>query len=198
MRTDPATLLRGLVKLVVVVAAAALVGEGVGIGLAKLSGSDAGAAQALSSTTTATSAAAPTTQAQAPPTTTAATTTAAPSAANYTAPRVEVLSAQLGPRSASTGRALVSARVRVTNRTRRPLVGQAPTLLSVQDEVPVNDSGSAAPNALLRTLAPGASATGVLRFTLPSPVAQRLTAKPAARLGIAGRIVALKLTKVSR
>jgi hypothetical protein len=203
VRIDRQTLLRGVAKFIAVVLLAGFVGAGVGIALAKLSGNDGGEAPAPAAAVSATSAQTATTTL---PTTTqtqstgtsAGTETAAPLATVYRAPRVEVLSAQLGAPSAATGRAPVTAQVRVTNRGTRPLPVEAPTLLSVQDEVPLDPSGTAEAGPLLGAVAPGAGATGTLHFTLPAEVARRLTVKPAARLRMAGRIVALNLTTESR
>ncbi len=192
MQSDPKALLRGLAKFVAVVVAAGLAGAGLGIALAKLSGNGGGATAELpvaASATTATPTATP------PPetTTTAGTQTTAPETATYRAPRVEILSALIGPVSPSTGRALIAARVRVTNRGRRPLVIEAPALLSGRDEVALNESK--APNPLIRTVTPGANASGMLRFTLSPEITQRLNANLAARLRIARRTILLKLTK---
>jgi hypothetical protein len=191
------TLLRGLAKFVAVVLAAGLAGAGIGIVLAKLSGNDGGDTPALPAAASATSAqAAPTTQAQPPPPSAARTETTPSSVAKDTTPSVRVLSALLGRQSYSTGRALVAARVRLTNRARRPLVVGSPALLSGQDEVPPNAPASSAATSFPRTVAPGASATGTLRFTISPEIAQRLNADlAAARLRIAKRVVALRLTK---
>ena len=167
MRIDRQTLLRGLAKFVAVVVAAGLVGAGLGIALAKLSGNEGGeTAQSAPATSTA------------PP---ASTTPAAvaPDAPAAVAPRIEVLSALLGRTSQSTGRALVAARVRITNRTDSRISLDDPALLAGQDEFPPNES--AASNSVLRPLAPAASATGTVRFVLPPIVTRRLTANPTAQ-----------------
>ena len=188
MRTDPKTLLRGLAKFAAVVVVAGLVGAGLGIALAKLSGNDGGATQALPAPVTATTAA--------PATTTAATTTApAAAGSDDQPPRVEVLSALLGRTSDSSGRALVAARVRVTNRGQRPLAIEAPALLSGEDEVALNESADGSPNPLITSVEPGASVSGTVRFTLSPEITQRLNANPGARLRIANRTVELRLTK---
>jgi hypothetical protein len=202
VRPDPQTLLRGLAKFVAVVVAAGLVGAGVGIALAKLSGNDgsdtpaipAAASTANPQTSTTADSASPTRETPPRPST-AATETTQSSAATTRSPSVRVLSALLGRRSYSTGRALVAVRIRVKNRAGRPLVVDGPVLLSGQDEIRTNASPTAAATALTRPVAPGASATGTLRFILPPDIAQRLHAKPAARLRIAKRTVALTLKK---
>gem|GEM_PF-2058687 len=190
MPPDPKRLLRGVGKLIAVVLAAGLAGAGIGIGLAKLTGGDDTSAPVLPATA---STAAKTTQ-TAPRATTSKTptgTTTAP--AVYRVPRVEVLSAQLGPIDAATGRAQATVRVRVTNRGIGPLRISTPQLLSAQDKVPLDAAARGGAGALLRRIAVGRRATGSLRFTLPAAVAQRLTATPQARLRIARRTVALPL-----
>ena len=172
MRTDPTTLLRGLAKFVAVVVVAGLVGAGVGIGLAKLSGNDGDGAAA------------------------ATETTPASGSSDLQRPRIDVLSALLGRVSLSTGRALVAVRVRITNHGGRSLTVGDPILLTGQDEVSPNPATTAGrADRVPRTLAAGASATGVVRFTLSRELAERLTASPTARLRIANRIVTLNLTR---
>lgn len=189
VRTDPRMLLRGLVKFVAVVVVAGLAGAGIGIALAELSGND-GASEPL---LPATSQRASTSTGRTATTTSTATSTTAAKAV-YRVPRVQIAAAQLGPVSESTGRALVAVRVRVTNRGNRPLTIKTPALLSGQDEVPLGSSARDAAGALLRPIDSGATAAGVLRFTAPSDIAQRLTANPGARLRIQNRVVVLKLT----
>jgi hypothetical protein len=200
VRPDPQTLLRSLAKFVAVVVVAGLVGAGVGIALAQLSGDDGSdtpaspaAVSATTAQTTAADGTSPTTETQPRSSTAAASETTASSAATARAPTVRVLSALLGRRSYSTGRALVAVRIRVTNRAGRPLVVDGPVLLSDQDGIRPNASPSGA--SFPPTLAPGASATGTLRFIIPPGIAQRLHAKPAARLRIAKRTVVLTLKK---
>jgi hypothetical protein len=200
VRADPQTLLRGLAKFVAVVVASGLVGAGVGIALAKLSGNDGSDTPALPAavstanpqTSTTADDASSTTETQPRPSTASKTTQ---SSAAARSPSVRVLSALLGRRSYSTGRALVAVRIRVTNRTGRPLVVDGPVLLSGQDEIRTNASPSATATSLTLPVAPGASATGTLRFILQPDIAQRLHAKPAARLRVAKRTVVLTLKK---
>ncbi len=193
VRMDPKLLLRGLGKFLAVVVAAGLAGAGIGIGLAELSGNDSPTDPVLPATT-----AQPTTAPAAGTRTTGTTGTVAtstsPTKPVYRVPRVQVLSAQLGPVSESTGRALVAVRVRVTNRGNRPLTIKTPALLSGEDEVPLGSDAREAAGALLRPIDPAATAPGVLRFSLPSTIAQRLTATPAARLRVANRTVTVELT----
>lgn len=188
---DPKLLLRGLGKFVAVVIAAALAGAGIGIGLAELSGNDGAETPLLPVTTAQTSTSGPETTTGTTPTATTSTST---TAAVYRVPRVQILSAQLGPISESTGRALVAVRARVTNRGNRDLTIRTPALLSGDDEVELGSGARDAAGALLRPIAPGQSATGTLRFNAPSAVAQRLTATPSARLRVANRTVAVELT----
>ncbi len=181
-RIDRPTLLRGLAKFAAVVVVAALIGAGLGIVLAKRSGNDGGETASQSAPLTPTS-----------PATSTTTETAEPDVADVVAPLIEVLSALLERTSQSTGRALVAARVRITNRTRRRITLDDPALVSGQDEIAPNES--AASNPVLRPLAPSASATGTVRFTLPPDVTRRLTANPTAELRIAGGTVVLTLVE---
>ena len=191
---DPKLLLRGFGKFLAVVVAAGLAGAGIGIGLAELSGND-GPTDPVLPTTTAQPTTAPAAGTQTTATTGTVATSTSPTKPVYRVPRVEVLSAELGPVSESTGRALAAIRVRVTNRGNRPLTIKTPALLSGDDELPLGLDAREGAGALLRPIAPAASATGVLRFSLPSAIAQRLTATPAAaRLRVANRTVTVELT----
>jgi hypothetical protein len=171
--TDPRTLLRGVLKLVAVVAAAGLAGASIGVGLAKLSGNDGDDAAALPA-----------------PTSSARTSTASPNRQ----PRVKFISARLIPPPNETGRARVTVRVRVTSRSDSPITSLAPALLTGQDVVQIDTGARADAGRLLRPLAPGATVTGTLRFTPSAEATRRLTARPRARLRIVERIVTLKLT----
>jgi hypothetical protein len=189
---DPQLLLRGLAKFVAVVLAAGLAGAGIGIGLAELSGNDATTDPVLPATT-AQPTTATTTGTQTGSKTTATTATG-PTKPVYRVPRVEVLSAELDSISESTGGALVAIRVRLTNRGNRALTIKTPALLSGDDEVPLGASAGDAAGPLLKAIAVGESATGVLRFSLPGAIAQRVTANPGARLRVGNRIVTVRLT----
>jgi len=179
VRTHPKTLLLGFAKLVAVVVAAGLAGAGIGIALSKLSGNDSSGEPLLPATTS--------------PAATSAAATRGSGESGYRAPRVQVLSAQLGPVSESTGRALVAVRARVTNRGRRALTITKPALISREDEVPLGTNARDAAGPLLQPIAPDGRATGTLRFAVPGRVAQRLSATPAARLRVASRTVIVKL-----
>jgi hypothetical protein len=194
-------LLRGLAKLIAVVVLAGLAGALIGIGLARLSGNDGtDAGPVLPVTTSATIASTTPTAARETTTgtmstattagTTAPRTTAAASGGDYRIPRVQVLSAQ---NITATGKPRVIAKIRVTNRGRRPLTLTAPVLISISDEMPLDAARDQA-RPLLRPIAPSASATGTLRFSTPPAIAKRLTANPGARLRIAKRTLILKLT----
>ena len=198
VRPDLKMMLRGLGKFVAVALAAGLGGAAIGIGLAELTGDDA---QTPTTTATTSAQAATTgsqtetetqttqaTQTETTParTSTTNTSTTAPPRGRILVPRVEILSARLAD-------GLVTARVRVTNRYSRPLKLTTPALVSGEDEVPLDDGGRDGARALLTTLDPGEDATGELRFTTPSAVAQRLADSPRARLKIAGRTVSLAL-----
>ena len=193
MRIDPRLLLRGFAKFVAVVVAAGLAGAGIGIALAELSGDDGSDELAVPATTPRT------TRSQATdattPTGTVATSTS-PTKPVYRVPRVQILAAQLGPVSESTGGARVSVRVRVTNRGNRDLTITKPALISDDDEMQLARGAREAAGRLLRPIAPRSSATGVLRFDVPDAVAERLTANPVARLRIRNRTVAVKLQPI--
>jgi hypothetical protein len=203
---NPQMLLRGFGKFIAVVVVAGLAGALIGIGLAKLSGNDASSDPAIpASTATSTtpertqttarsgSTATTTTPARTTSTTTSKTSTTA-SDGVYRVPRVQVVSAELGPASESTGRALVAVRARVTNRGNRPLTIKTPVLVSGDDEVSLARTRRDAAGALLKPIEPGATASGTLRFTVGRAVAQRL-ADSDARLRVANRTVTVKLTQ---
>lgn len=183
MRPSPKSLLGGLLKFVLVVAAAGAAGLGLGEGLARLNG-DTGSPAAATPTTTSSAAAT---------TTAAAAGTTPPAGTAKPVVDVEVLSAGLGPQSPVTGHARVNAEVRVTNRAQTPLRITTARLLSASDEVPLDSGARPQAAALLRPIAAGASATGKLRFTTPSAIAQRLHASPTAHLRIADKTVELNL-----
>jgi hypothetical protein len=197
---------RGLGKFVVVAVVAALVGAAIGVGLAALTDSSDEPAASVPATTAAAPAPSPATQTQpaAPPPpppgetqtqteTEPPTTTATPAKLVGPVPKVRIASATIGE-PAANGHALVTAKVTVTNRYSAALPSETPTLISDADQVPLDTAGKKAAGPLLNTLDPDASATGELRFTLPSAVARRLRTTPTAKLRIAGRTVAMKLT----
>jgi pyruvate/2-oxoglutarate dehydrogenase complex dihydrolipoamide acyltransferase (E2) component len=207
-------MLRGLLKFLAVAVGAGALGVGVGVGLAEVGGSGdttaaletTGSPSATTITTdrsytpatpttpttqsTSTSGAAQTTQ-------TTPTQTAATSATPAPTPHVQVLSALLCPATAASEQADRQARVtvgvRVTNRDSRTLAAQAPRLLVGAARIGSDPGAKAGAGALLKALAPAASATGTLRFQTSGSVTQRLTGQRRARLGIAGRNVAVPI-----
>lgn len=125
MRIPPNVVLRGLLKFVAVVLAAGVVGAGLGIALAELTGDDEaptplapqidgspGTATDTATATTATS----TTGARQPPQVSRTT-------------RVQIQSAVLYPASEDPQRARLVIRVRVTSRSVRPIPGRTPMLI---------------------------------------------------------------------
>jgi hypothetical protein len=202
VRMDSRMLLLGLAKLVAVVVAAGLAGALIGIGLAKLSGNDGtDAGPVLAATSATTSSTAPTTTPAPEPTagttstppaagTSTAQTTTTASGGDYREPRIEVLAAQI---ITASGKPRVIATIRVMNRGARPLKLSPPVLVSISDKLPL-DAARVRARPLLRSIAPGASATGTLRFSTPPAIARRLTASRGSRLLIAKRTIILKLT----
>lgn len=184
MRTPPGILFRGVLKFAVVVLAATAVGAGLGVGLAALSGDD-GPSPVPVTTSASTS-------------TSPAQTTAATPAQGSRSPRVRVLSAVLFPSATASGRARrrarLSVRVRVTNRDSATLAAQDPQLLVDTRRISTDPRADSVAGPLLESLAPAASAAGELRFETTGAVTGRLHARPSARLRIAHRTVAVKIT----
>jgi hypothetical protein len=215
VRYDPQRLLRGFGKLVAVVVAAGLAGAGIGIGLAQLTGSGDSTAPALPATNGASPARAATSPAsrtqtvaaQKPTTTATAARTSKPAATRTTTtsrtsttaaarlpflvPRVQVLSARL--KGSPTAAGHVTVRVRVINRSTRPLALAAPVLVTGNDEILRDSADGSAARPLLKKLAAGSSATSELRFTTTSAVTQRLSTTLRAHLRIARRSIVLRL-----
>jgi len=195
-------LLRGFGKLIAIVVAAGLAGALIGIALAELTGGDDSSTPIASATSTVAPAVTPTvapltetqTQTTATQTQTQPTSTTIEPAAPVRGlvPRVEVLSAQIAPLSADGG-TLVTVRVRVTNRRGRALSPEDPVLLVGPDAVPLDDGANAAAGAVRKALEPGEPASGSLRFTVPSAIAQRIRASGKAQLKIATRTINLRI-----
>jgi len=173
--------LRGLAKLVAVLASVAVGGLAIGAALAKLSGDSGGAtggppAGSASNPTTATSEKRASTRGQKP--------------AN--AVRVRVVSAILHPASSSSGkrrqRARLSVHVRVTNRGSRRFVPSRPVLVSGDVRLKTDRNQDSA-DTNLEALAPGATGDVTLRFETAGTVTQRVRQQLRARLVIAGRQV---------
>lgn len=177
-----AMVLRGLVKLVAVVAVASAAGIGLGVGIAELTGDDAP----------------PTAPAVAPTSSTprATTTTSAITAPAATGKvRVEILSATARPAADGAARgARLTVRARVVNASGRAIAPQPPSLLidDVRPAIAPEPAGTAA--ALLApSLATGATAEGTLRFDLPTASPSDLTTARV-RLQIAGKFIVLSPT----
>jgi len=191
-------LLRGFGKLIAIVVAAGLAGALIGIALAELTGGDDSSTPIASATSTVAPAVTPTvaplTETQTTETQTQPTSTTIEPAAPVRGlvPRVEVLSAQIAPLSADGG-TLVTVRVRVTNRRGRALSPEDPVLLAGPDAVPLDDGAKAAAGAVRKALEPGEPASGSLRFTVPSAIAQRIRASGKAQLKIATRTINLRI-----
>jgi len=66
-------------------------------------------------------------------------------------------------------------------------------LLEGPDAVELDSDSKDAAGALRKALEPGETASGALRFTVPSAVAQRIRATGKAQLKIAARTINLKL-----
>jgi hypothetical protein len=204
-------MLRGLLKFLAVAVGAGALGVGVGVGLAEVGGGDdttpalemtSGPSEtevATSARTTPTTRTTPPTQttpaAQTTTQTQTQTTAASPTLART--PHVQVLSALLCAATAASEqadrRARVTVGVRVTNRDSRTLAAQAPRLLVGAARIGSDPEAKDAAGALLKALAPAASATGTLQFQTSGSVTQRLTGQRRARLGIAGRTVAVPI-----
>ena len=206
-------MLRGFGKLIAIVVAAGLAGAIIGITLAELTGGDDSSAPIASATSTAAPASTGTgaelpglqpetqttetepeteteTQTQTGPTSTTIKPTAP--VKGFKVPRVEIVSAQIAPLS-SDGGTVVTVRARVTNRRGRALDPEDPVLLEGPDAVELDSDSKDAAGALRKALEPGETASGALRFTVPSAVAQRIRATGKAQLKIAARTINLKL-----
>jgi len=202
-------MLRGFGKLIAIVAVAGLAGAIIGIGLAELTGDEDSTAPVATATTPAAPAVTqtvasvpvpvpvPVTPTQATPAetkTTQTSTTIEPGVPvrGFKVPRVEVLSAQIA-RLSNDGGTPVTVRVRVTNRRGRALEPEDPVLLEGPDAVPLDDEAKATAGAVRKALEPGETASGSLRFTVPSAIARRIRATGEAQLKIATRTITLKV-----
>jgi len=204
-------MMRGFGKLIAIVVAAGLAGAIIGIALAELTGGGDSSAPIATATSTAAPASTGTgadlpgvqpesqttetepkteTQTQTGPTST--TIKPAVPVKGFKVPRVEIVSAQIAPLS-SDGGTVVTVRARVTNRRGRALEPKDPVLLEGPDAIELDSDSKDAAGALRKALEPGETASGALRFTVPSAVAQRIRATGKAQLKIAMRTVNLKL-----
>jgi hypothetical protein len=200
-------LLRGLAKLIAVIALAGAAGVGLGIGLSELTGdseqdtSTAGSNSSAEPSTTGETAARRT----APKTTagsveharTTTTHTATPKRQRRpSAARVRVVSVVFHRESAPSARrrrrAVLAIHVRVVNRGRRAIANVAPVLV-VGARRRVEPSAQDSTGSLLRLLRPGSTADGTLRFKTAGGLTDRLASRRRAQLRIAGKPVTLKV-----
>ncbi len=189
MRRRPSIILRGVLKFLTVAVAAAAVGAGIGVGLGSLRGDSSPAGTPMtgsdSKQTETTSQTTPTTKTQ-----------TTPDRKDRT-PSVRVVKAVLFPAATQRGRALqrarVSVRVRVTNRGSEPLDPGKPRLIVDDERVGVDPRAVKIAGDVLKSIPPGKSETGELRFETSGALTQRLKDKPSARLRIAGRIASVDI-----
>jgi len=164
-------LLRGLAKLIAVIALAGAAGVGLGIGLSELTG-DSQRDTSTGATHTATNKRQPSTSVV----------------------RVQVVSVVLHRESAPSARrrrrAVLAVHVRVVNRGKRTIANLAPVLVA-------GVRGRAEPSAkdstgsLLRALRPGSTADGTLRFKTAGALTDRLTSTRRAQLRTTGKTITL-------
>lgn len=174
-------ILRGVMKLVAVVALAGAVGAGLGIGLAELTGGDDPPSVAPAAST-------PTTPTATTPT---ATTPASPAAGTEKLP-VEIIDVIARPAKRGAEGARLTVRVRAENNTGKILRRARPTLIVDGDSIAAAaDTDGVAGKLLAPSLGSGESAKGTLRFGIPATTDDELaTAK--VRLRIFGKRVAIK------
>ena len=180
MRASPATLIRGLLKVIAVVVLAAVVGVGLGYGLSEVRGTaDSGQAVAFtgpasgttgaaSSADTGTSSAGGSTGTSTSSTISSGSGGAGSGGSSADEVAVTVLSATLKSATTASGRARqrasIGVRVRVTNRTgERVTLGSARIAADGANQV-ADPAQAADAGALLRPIADGASATGTYLF----------------------------------
>lgn len=169
-------MLRGFVKLVLVLAIAGGAGALFGAGLARLSGEDKNVD---------------------PSSVPSRTATAAAPGATVRA-RLRVVDVVLHPASTESGlrrkRARLTARVRVENRGTQDLIPARPALF-VGEERTETDPGADGPSTDLGTLAPGETKSVTLRFEVAGATTTRLTTDRRARIRVAGqsRAVSVKV-----
>jgi hypothetical protein len=174
-------LLRGTGKFLAVAAVAVALGAVIGIGLSELSGDDVASTPTIG----------PTSPAQQ----TKTQGTAIFGSDKYP---IRVTSASLlsatSPSGRARKRARLVARVKVTNRGTKPLRWPRPKLISGKDRVPVDPNANGPAGALLKPLAPGATAAGELRFETAGNVTQRLSDTRRARVRIANQTIEMRVT----
>jgi len=183
-------LLRGLVKLVAVVAVAGAAGVGLGAGLAALTGDDSPSGLVGTASTSSTARRATTTNQ-----TTVGSAAQRPEGAGARAGAVlvEVVSAVLHrvptPAAQRRDRARLSVHVRIANQGERTVANAAPVVLAAQQSVPADRSAVDASGSLLRPIAAGSVADGTLRFEISGAVTESVVRARRARLRIAGKTI---------
>lgn len=110
----------------------------------------------------------------------------------FKVPRIEVISTKLDPATSATATARIAARLVVTNRRGRALKAEQPKLTIGEHDVALDPKAKDDAGDLLKALDPGKSARGVVRFVVPSSVAQGLDRSTVVRLSIATRTITLK------
>ena len=192
-------LLRGLAKLVGVAVVAGVVGVGLGVALAKLTGDDAPSTpDATASAGASTSAATTRAEATSPSTQTTARSTSdrATTPARLAKVRVRVLDAMLRPARTPSGirrqRARVTVRVRAENTGTTSVTLQRPAILAAGKTVKT-DSSADSPETNFGALGAGETRAVTLRFETAGEVTAQLTNQKSGRLRIAGRTIGLKI-----
>ncbi|MDP2710935.1 MAG: hypothetical protein Q8O56_06930 [Solirubrobacteraceae bacterium] len=200
-------LLRGATKRLVIVLLAGSVGVGLGLGLAALLGDDDLPRPATTASAPAGNATTPAGSFSTPPTT--PTPSLAP--ADRTAPasppavppdprrqlRVSVGPAVLHPAASASGqrrqRARLGVRLELANLAAEPVTPARPVLLAAGERV-ATDPRQDAPDTHIGPLAPGATAGVTLRFETSGAVTEQLTTQRQARILVAGRMHAVRVT----
>jgi hypothetical protein len=156
-------LLRGFGKLIAIVVAAGLAGALIGIALAELTGGDDSSTPIAS-----------------------ATSTVAPAVTATVAPLTETQTTATQTQTQPTSTTIEPA---------APVRGLVPRVEVLSAQIaPLSDDGAkAAAGAVRKALEPGEPASGSLRFTVPSAIAQRIQASGKAQLKIATRTINLRI-----
>ena len=194
-------LLRGLVKLLAVVAVAGLFGAGLGIGLAQLSDDgEPPTPVAPATTATAQSTTRTTATAAAPTTTTSVPTTSTPRPASQDGEaqvRVTVGIAVLHPASTPSGRrrnrARLGVRVTAQNTGAERLVLPRPSLLAARQRVRTNPAADAA-GSRLGPIPAGETQQATLQFETAGVVTEQLSNQQQARVLVGDRSYAITVT----
>ena len=191
-------LLRGLAKAIVAIVAivvAGVIGVGLGVGLSALVGDDNGGALP-DNTRCARPVIRTSTSNTKPARATRTKTTGSPRPAAAPGVCVQILYAFLQRGVSASGRrrkrARISVHVRVTNRGTRRIVNTDPVLIAKARVRPDPDSRGTT-GTLLKSVPPGTTAGGRLRFETVGTVTQGLESTLRARLSIARQIVPIRL-----